>query len=127
MTASPWLNEQLIILADQSRGNEKDSSNVDFSAWLHPVGVAATDWSNHLGDEFVDLFGGPTDERFGIQNLVEIDAGKSRISRQAVDKVVFLFALFQVRRHGETVLANPFVQFLAVAAFRHNFHQDIFS
>src|SRR5438046_6687971 len=114
MTASPWLNEQLIILADRSRGNEKDSSNVDFRAWLGPAGVAATDGSNHIGDEFIDLFGGPADERLGIQDLVEIDAGKSGVSLQAVGQVVFLFSLLQVLHNGETVLANPFVQFLAV-------------
>ena len=66
------------------------------------------------------------DEPLGIEHAAPFDTRKRRVDFQAVDEVVRLAVLLDLLAGLLGVLADAFVELLAVAAMFDGFHQDVF-
>ena len=61
-----------------------------------------------------------------IDGGIDVDAGECLVAFQAGDEIIFAALFFHNRCGGLAVLADSFVEFLAVAAGGDGGHEDVF-
>ena len=76
--------------------------------------VFAFERGDDIPQEVIHLFRCPTDITGCIERVVQVDCGKGRIVLEPRDQVIGTTVLLDLGRGGVTVLADAFVQVLAI-------------
>ena len=88
--------------------------------------IALSNRLDDFGQKLIDLLLAAASELRRVDRGFDVDAGECLVAFQSGDEIVFAALFLHDRRGGLAVLADSFVEFLAVAAGGDGGHEDVF-